>query len=63
MTAGPARRTFAPGGAWGASLNPHNRPEAGPRGYVLIASTACAGTQSIRHTNRTSLGITEVCLR
>ena len=47
MTAGPARRTFAPGGAWGAGLNPHTVLEADPRRYALITSVACPDTRSI----------------
>ena len=49
MTAGSARRTFAPDGLQGASLNPCSEPEAQPRGYTLITSVTCFGTWSNRH--------------
>ena len=44
MAAGRARRTFAPGGASGASQNPDNRPEADLPGYTLIVSVTCTAT-------------------
>ena len=53
MAPGSARRTFALGGPWGPGLNPHTALEPEARGYTLIISVACPGTQSTRRQSKT----------